>query len=106
MAEPTVAGAGSDTVGENPQVHSKAAHHGMPRTPGKVERPGGTAEEPKMVWERTAPTSQHHDGHGTVNHYATDHPVMGGLHHGERAQHPYHDGKQAAYEKHGFGGKR
>lgn len=39
-----VKGAGDTTMRENPKVTSKFERdHGMPRTPGKVSHPGGTA---------------------------------------------------------------
>jgi len=41
-----VKNAGSTEMRENPPVHSKAQHHGIPRTPGKVSKPGGVASLP------------------------------------------------------------
>lgn len=106
MAKPMVRGSGSDASGgENPTVHSKGQHHGIPRTPGHVGKPGGTTE-PTFGHERVGPTSavHHHENH-TQHGYSPDHPAMGGLHHGTRAKHPTHDAGQAAYEGHGYGGK-
>lgn len=105
MSKPTVAGAGSNEAGENPHVTSKFDRdHGMPRTPGKAEHPGDTAE-PTFAHERHAPTKVEHASHGTVHHYGVDHPAMGGLEHGARAKHPTHDKEQAEYEnEHGHHG--
>lgn len=91
---------------ENPEVTSKFDRmHGEPRTPSKVEHPGNPAE-PMFSNQRHAPTHAEHAAHGTVHHYGVDHPAMGGLHHGAKAVHPMHDSAQAAYEKHGYSGKR
>jgi hypothetical protein len=70
---------------DNPPVTSKFdRNHGEPRSPGKVERPGGVAE-PTFADTRHAPTAVMANG---AHHYAPDHPAMGGLHHGAKAKHP------------------
>jgi hypothetical protein len=91
---------------ENPPVHSKGeTWHGKPWSPGKAEHPGDVAE-PAFKHERHEPSRVEHKEHGTVHHYHHDHPAMAGAHHGSKAKHPHHDAEQAAYEKHGYGGKR
>lgn len=97
--------AGDNSHGENPHVTSKFDRdHGEPRTPGKVSHPGGEAQ-PSFSHSRHEPTSKHHDEHGTVHHYAPDHPAMAGLEHGAKAKHPMHDKEQAHYEEaHGYSG--
>lgn len=92
--------------GENPHVTSKFDRdHGMPRTPGKVGKPGDKAE-PTFAHERHAPSEVHHHDHGTQHTYHHDHPAMGGMHHGAKAKHPMHDGTQEHYEdEHGYHGR-
>jgi hypothetical protein len=94
-----------DANRENPHVTSKFDRdHGEPRSPGKVEHPGGTAE-PTFAHERHAPSvaKTHSDGH-KQHTYHHGHPAMGGAEHGAKAKHPYHDHEQEAYEdSHGYG---
>lgn len=59
MASGKVKSAGDTTMRDNPQVTSKFQRdHGMPRAPGKVSHPGGTA----------APTGTKHAGHMASGH--------------------------------------
>lgn len=115
MSKPTVHSAGDNSSGENPRVTSKFDRmHGHPRTPGKVHSPGGEAHpgsghggvgmerhhehDHALHHERHAPSKVQVHEHGKQHTYEHDHPAMGGMHHGSKAKHPFHDGTQGAYE--------